>query len=204
MSMRVYELAKKLGIENRDLLPELKKMGVTVASHSSALDASIVQKVLEKLAPRNKGPARRSSASGPLMLRNPERKRSPLRSQRSRTSGASLLNGKGKTNRLRSSPNLRTVRLKMRQWPLPQVFSTRCPLLHPLHWSGKWPSLLLWNHRLRLTLLRCSILLRSPPMNPSSLRLSLLRVPRRLSSRSRRRKRVWPSKLSKLKALKTS
>jgi translation initiation factor IF-2 len=55
--MRVYELAKKLGIENRDLLPELKKMGVTVASHSSALDASIVQKVLEKLAPKNKGAA---------------------------------------------------------------------------------------------------------------------------------------------------
>ena len=28
MSMRVYELAKKLGIENKALLPELKKMGV--------------------------------------------------------------------------------------------------------------------------------------------------------------------------------
>jgi translation initiation factor IF-2 len=55
MSMRVYELAKKLGIENRDLLPELKKMGVTVASHSSALDESVVQKVLEKLAPKSKG-----------------------------------------------------------------------------------------------------------------------------------------------------
>ena len=54
MSMRVYELAKKLGIENRDLLPELKKMGVSVASHSSALDQSVVQKVLEKLAPKNK------------------------------------------------------------------------------------------------------------------------------------------------------
>ncbi len=53
--MRVYELAKKLGIENRDLLPELKKMGVTVASHSSALDQSVVQKVLEKLAPKGKG-----------------------------------------------------------------------------------------------------------------------------------------------------
>lgn len=54
MSMRVYELAKKLGIENRDLIPELKKMGVTVASHSSALDEGVVQKVLEKLGSKSR------------------------------------------------------------------------------------------------------------------------------------------------------
>ena len=40
--MRVYELAKKLGMENKDLIPELKKMGVPVASHSSALDDDTV------------------------------------------------------------------------------------------------------------------------------------------------------------------
>ncbi len=55
MAMRVYELAKKLGMENRVLIPELKKMGVSVTSHSSALDDGIVQKVLEKLAPQSKG-----------------------------------------------------------------------------------------------------------------------------------------------------
>ena len=51
--MRVYELAKKLGMENKALLPELKKMGVSVASHSSALDDDVVQKVLEKFLPNN-------------------------------------------------------------------------------------------------------------------------------------------------------
>lgn len=55
MAMRVYELAKKLGIENRVLIPELKKMGVPVTSHSSALDDEIVQKVMEKLASKSKG-----------------------------------------------------------------------------------------------------------------------------------------------------
>ncbi len=55
MAMRVYELAKKLGMENRVLIPELKKMGVSVTSHSSALDEDIVQKVLEKLTPKSKG-----------------------------------------------------------------------------------------------------------------------------------------------------
>lgn len=54
MAMRVYELAKKLGMENRVLIPELKKMGVSVSSHSSTLDEEIVQKVLDKLAAKSK------------------------------------------------------------------------------------------------------------------------------------------------------
>ena len=52
--MRVYALAKQLGMENRDLIPELKRMGITVASHSSVLDDDAVQKVLEKLGPKLK------------------------------------------------------------------------------------------------------------------------------------------------------
>src|SRR5262245_9068236 len=52
--MRVYALAKQLGMENRDLIPELKRMGITVASHSSALDDDVVRKVLEKLGPKLK------------------------------------------------------------------------------------------------------------------------------------------------------
>ncbi len=52
--MRVYALAKQLGMENRDLIPKLKRMGITVASHSSVLDNDVVQKVLEKLGPKLK------------------------------------------------------------------------------------------------------------------------------------------------------
>ena len=60
--MRVYVLAKQLGMENRDLLPELKRMGITVASHSSVLDDDVVQKVLEKLGPKLKTPGRGAEA----------------------------------------------------------------------------------------------------------------------------------------------
>ena len=56
--MRVYALAKQLGMENRDLLPELKRMGITVASHSSVLDDDVVQKVLEKLGPKLRAPGK--------------------------------------------------------------------------------------------------------------------------------------------------
>src|SRR5437764_12886078 len=52
--MRVHELAKKLGMENRDLIPELKQMGIAVASHSSTLDEAAVQKALDKLSPKAK------------------------------------------------------------------------------------------------------------------------------------------------------
>ncbi len=55
MAMRVYELAKKLGMENRVLIPELKKMGASVSSHSSTLDDEIVQRVLDKLGSKSKG-----------------------------------------------------------------------------------------------------------------------------------------------------
>ncbi|HKT36698.1 MAG TPA: translation initiation factor IF-2 [Nitrospira sp.] len=52
--MRVYELAKQLGMENRDLIPELKRLGITVASHSSALEPDAVHKALDKLGPKHK------------------------------------------------------------------------------------------------------------------------------------------------------
>ena len=52
--MRVYELARKLGMENRDLMPELKRLGITVASHSSALDDPTAARVLEQLMPKPK------------------------------------------------------------------------------------------------------------------------------------------------------
>ncbi len=52
--MRVYELAKKLGMGNRDLIPELKRMGITVASHSTALDDAAVQRAIEKFMPKAK------------------------------------------------------------------------------------------------------------------------------------------------------
>jgi len=52
--MRVYELAKQLGMENRDLIPELKRLGITVASHSSALEDDAVHKALEKLGSKQK------------------------------------------------------------------------------------------------------------------------------------------------------
>jgi translation initiation factor IF-2 len=42
---RVYELAKELGIENKDLIVRLEKFGLTIKSHSSSLEDSDVERV---------------------------------------------------------------------------------------------------------------------------------------------------------------
>jgi len=35
---RVYELAKELGLENRELISRMEKMGISAKSHSSTLE----------------------------------------------------------------------------------------------------------------------------------------------------------------------
>ena len=47
--MRVYELAKKLGVESRILIPELVRLGIDVASHSNTLDDESVRRATEAL-----------------------------------------------------------------------------------------------------------------------------------------------------------
>ena len=46
---RVHDLAKQLEIESKELLAELKKLGIAAKSHSSTLDDDAVETVLAKL-----------------------------------------------------------------------------------------------------------------------------------------------------------
>lgn len=46
---RVYELAKELGLENKELIAHLEKMGITVKSHSSSLEDAEVEKIKDLL-----------------------------------------------------------------------------------------------------------------------------------------------------------
>src|SRR5207244_8273214 len=55
--MRVYELAKQLGITSKDLISDLKGIGVTVSNHMAALEDDTVAKILAKAAGKAKKPA---------------------------------------------------------------------------------------------------------------------------------------------------
>ena len=59
--MRVYELAKKLGMESRTLIPALARLGIEATSHSNTLDEPTAQRALEAL--QGKGLAERSADS---------------------------------------------------------------------------------------------------------------------------------------------
>jgi len=48
--IRVYELAKELGIDNKDLITRLEKLGIAVKAHSSSLEEADVQRVRKEFA----------------------------------------------------------------------------------------------------------------------------------------------------------
>ena len=64
--VRVYELAKELGVESKTVLSMLKDMGEFVRSASSTVEAPVERRLKEKLAseppPVKKAPAKKAAA----------------------------------------------------------------------------------------------------------------------------------------------
>ncbi len=46
---RVYELAKELGLENKELISRLEKIGIAVKSHSSTLEDGDLERIQAEL-----------------------------------------------------------------------------------------------------------------------------------------------------------
>ncbi len=61
--MRVYELAKKLGMESKELIAVLKKMHIAVSSHSSTIDEDVAKDLLVKLKSRTEKTTKTTSKS---------------------------------------------------------------------------------------------------------------------------------------------
>ena len=59
--LRVHELAKKLGLENRELLEKLSKLGLDIKSHSSTIDEAEAMKALNASQPAKAATVVRSS-----------------------------------------------------------------------------------------------------------------------------------------------
>ena len=62
--VRVYELAKELGVESKTVLSMLKDMGEFVRSASSTVEAPVVRRLKEKLA-SEPPPAKKPGEEGP-------------------------------------------------------------------------------------------------------------------------------------------
>ena len=77
--MRVYELAKKLGMESRALIPELVRLGIEVTSHSNTLGDDDVKKALTALSghttfPSEKKESGQSARRSPTLQKSGKRK----------------------------------------------------------------------------------------------------------------------------------
>lgn len=82
--LRIYELAKKLGVSNKEVIAELSKLGVSVKTHASSIEADVAkkiegvfkakQKAHEKPEPRTHAVAKKA---GPAKAEKAERKPEP-------------------------------------------------------------------------------------------------------------------------------
>jgi len=89
--MRVFELAKQLSVPSKDLINDLKTIGVTVSNHMAALEEDAVTQMVNKFGSAKKETSK-SAAASVVRRRLPPLARTVLRKS------------------LRSSPNHRRVK----------------------------------------------------------------------------------------------
>ena len=86
--VRVYELAKDVGMDSKDVLAKLQEMGEFVRSASSTVEAPVVRKFLEKFpavaatpkkAPVKKAPAKKPAAKKAVAKKPAAKKKSVAR-----------------------------------------------------------------------------------------------------------------------------
>src|ERR1700755_2898741 len=79
--MRVYEIAKEVGIPNKDLIAKIRALGLEVSNHMSSLDADDVARIRRSLEKEKQSVAQPQrthalTASAGLRRRAPSAKRS--------------------------------------------------------------------------------------------------------------------------------
>ena len=67
--IRVYELAKKLEISNKELIAGLNEMGVEVKSHSSSIDEELAERYAKRF-----NDARKAASAPKAEEKKPEKK----------------------------------------------------------------------------------------------------------------------------------
>jgi translation initiation factor IF-2 len=74
-NMRVYDLAKKLGKSNKDVIAALEKIGVKEKKHSSSLDEETAAKVQKALKPPTARKKTKGVAAKPAAEKKAEKKK---------------------------------------------------------------------------------------------------------------------------------
>ena len=72
--MKVYELAKELGMESKELVSELQNRGIEVKNHMSALEEGQVSEIKNSFSTKKEAPVNKSAEQTPAE----EDKRGPV------------------------------------------------------------------------------------------------------------------------------
>lgn len=71
LKIRIYELAKKLGVPNKIILNELTKLGVEGKTHSSSIEPEVARKIETVLLQKSGRPSREKAAEQGEAVRSP-------------------------------------------------------------------------------------------------------------------------------------
>ena len=100
--MRVFELAKQLGVPSKDLMKDLKGLGVSVSTHMAVLEDEAVTKILAKASAKTKKQPETTPVKGAKTVKAKAAK--PTQDQDDKEKGqASSLKPKAATSRAASS-----------------------------------------------------------------------------------------------------
>ena len=79
MAIRVYAIAKEMGVASRDVIAALEKMGVTVKSHSSSISEDIADTLRKQAPPSKAGKVREKTAGKKPTVRKKPGERAPVK-----------------------------------------------------------------------------------------------------------------------------
>ena len=79
--VRVYELAREMGVESKELITQLQDMGEFVKSASSTIEAPVVRKIRDamKSAAPAPAPAKKAAAPKKAAAKKPAAKKAPAK-----------------------------------------------------------------------------------------------------------------------------
>ncbi len=79
MSVRIYAIAKKLGVENKEIIAQLKKMGIKVKSHSSSVDDDVAKKLEKGIkSAQPKKPRKKATKKKPVKAAAKPKRKKPV------------------------------------------------------------------------------------------------------------------------------
>ena len=138
---RVFELARELGYQNRDLIEKLQKVGIDVKSHSSTIDEEEARRALRKADDDKKARTDEQRLSGSVIRRRPkdEEVARPVTVLRRRSEAAEPAPAEQAAVVVRRRPAAEPAKAPEPPTPQPEAAPAAPPAPEPVHAEAQAP-----------------------------------------------------------------